>query len=183
MSQIEFDEKAARQLDAIYRTRDVVRRRRLVREALAAEVGDRVLDVGCGPGFCSAELLLDVGSTGAVVGIDSSTAMLDAAARRCEGLGESVFLHGDATQLPVEDRSCDRALSVQVLEFVPNVPAALAELFRALRPGGRALVWDIDWSTLSWHSADPVRMQRMTLASLGPPHPGTGLDLQPVRSG
>lgn len=164
MSQIVFDERAAQQLDAMYRTRDVVRRRRLVREALGAQVGERVLDVGCGPGFCSAELLADVGPTGAVVGIDSSAAMLDAAARRCEGLGDAAFYKGDATQLPVEDRCCDRALCVQVLEFVPNVSVALAELYRVLRPGGRALVWDIDWSTLSWHSANPLRMQRMLQA-------------------
>jgi arsenite methyltransferase len=41
---------------------------------------------------------------------------------------------------------------------VADVPAALAEIHRALRPGGRAVIWDIDWSTLSWHSADPERM-------------------------
>jgi len=61
----------------------------------------------------------------------------------------------------VEDGGFDRALSVQVLEFVADVPAALAELHRALRPGGGVLVWDVDWSTLSWHSTDPSRMRRM----------------------
>jgi SAM-dependent methyltransferase len=64
----------------------------------------------------------------------------------------------------VQDLSFDRALCVQVLEFVPDVPAALQELFRVLRPGGRAVIWDIDWSTLSWHSAEPARMQRMLRA-------------------
>ena len=62
---------------------------------------------------------------------------------------------------PVPDASFDAALSVQVLEYVAEVDAALAELRRALRPGGRLVIWDIDWSTVSWHSADPVRMRRV----------------------
>ena len=161
MSLFAFDDRAAQRLEVMYRSRDLVRRRRLVREALGVQSGDRVLDVGCGPGFGSAELLAEVGATGTVVGIDTSAAMLAAAARRCEGLGNAAFYPGSATQLPLEDRSFDRALCVQVLEFVPEVPAALAELYRVLRPGGRAVVWDVDWSTISWHSGDPARMQRM----------------------
>src|SRR5262249_27365336 len=96
--------------------------------------------------------------------IDTSAAMLAAAARRCESQGDAAFLEGNAASLPVEDRDFDRALCVQVLEYVADVPAALAGLYRVLRPGGRALVWDVDWSTVSWHSADPERMQRMLRA-------------------
>ena len=81
-----------------------------------------------------------------------------------KGWATAAFHEGNATSLPVEDRGFDRALCVQVLEYVADVPAALAELYRVLRPGGRAVVWDVDWSTLSWHSADPARMQRMLRA-------------------
>lgn len=167
MSQFVFDERAAQQMEVMYRSRDVLRRRRLVREALAAEAGHRVLDVGCGPGFYAAELLAEVGGNGAVVGVDSSAPMLAVAARRCEGLGHASFHESSATALSFEEQSFDRALCVQVLGFVPDVPAALAELHRVLRPGGRLLVWDVDWSTLSWHSADPERMQRVLRAWSG----------------
>jgi SAM-dependent methyltransferase len=71
------------------------------------------------------------------------------------------FHQGDATALPVGDASFDAALCVQVLEYVENPTAALAQMHRALRPGGRAVVWDIDWATVTWHSEDPARMERV----------------------
>ena len=161
MSQMVFDDDLANQLETLYRTRDVLRRRRLVREALGAAPGERVLDVGCGPGFYVAELLEQVGATGSVVGVDASPQTLALARRRTQGQDNVALHQADATALPVADASFDRALSVQVLEYVSDPAAALAELHRALRPGGRLVVWDVDWSTVSWHSADPDRMRRV----------------------
>lgn len=164
MSQFVFDEKLSRQLESNYSRRDFQRRRRLVHEALGAQPAERILDVGCGPGFYVAELLERVGPTGAVVGVDMSAAMLGLAAMRCEGHTNVAFREASATSLPVDGSTFDAALSVQVLEFVEDVDAALAELHRALRPGGRLLVWDVDWSTVSWHSSDPERMARVLRA-------------------
>jgi arsenite methyltransferase len=164
MSQLVFDDRLAAQLERLYRTRDVRRRRRLVGEALATAPGDRVLDVGCGPGFYVAELLGQVDPTGSVTGVDASPQTLALARRRTEG-HENVELHlADATDLPVPDGSFDAALSVQVLEYVTDLDAALGELHRALRPGGRLVIWDVDWSTVSWHSTDPARMARVLAA-------------------
>jgi SAM-dependent methyltransferase len=161
VAQVSFDAKTGERLEALYRTGDAVRRRRLVRAALAAASGERILDVGCGPGFYCAELLYEVGTGGRVVGLDGSPQMLALAERRCEGHANVDLREADATSLPVDDGSFDRAICVQVLEYVRDVPAALAELHRALRPGGRVVVWDIDWATVSWHSADAARMQRV----------------------
>jgi arsenite methyltransferase len=161
VSPLAFDEETGKRLEALYRIGDAVRRRRLVRAALGARPGERILDVGCGPGFCCAELLDEVGPDGKVVGLDSSPQMLALAARRCEGHGNVEFHEADATSLRVEDAGFDAAVCVQVLEYVPDVWAGLAELHRALRPGGRVVVWDVDWATVSWHSADPVRMERV----------------------
>ena len=83
MSQLVFDDDIANQLDTLYRTGDVLRRRRLVREASggrprrAGRAG-----IGCGPGFHVAELLEQVGATGSVVGVDASPQTLALARRR-----------------------------------------------------------------------------------------------------
>src|SRR5665213_1002256 len=117
MSQLPFDEAMAQRLEKLYRPRDALRRRRLVREAIAAAPDERILDVGCGGGFYLAELLDSVGVNGSLVGVDSSAAMLAMAARRCEGHDNLTFREGDATALPVDDAAVDAAFSVQVLEY------------------------------------------------------------------
>jgi arsenite methyltransferase len=109
----------------------------------------------------AAEVLQEVGEEGSVVGVDTSAAMLGVAAKRVGGSANADFRQGDATELPVEDGDFDAALSVQVLEYVADPTAALRELRRALRPGGRVVIWDVDWATLSWHSEDPARMARV----------------------
>jgi ubiquinone/menaquinone biosynthesis C-methylase UbiE len=161
VAQIEFDEGMAKQLEVLYNRRDVVRRRHLVREAVAAQPGEHVLDVGCGPGFYVAELLDEVGVDGSVTGVDVSRAMLDVAANRVEGRDNVAFHEAEATTLPVPDCAFDAAVSVQVLEYVPDVAAAVGEIHRVLRHGGRIVLWDVDWTTVSWHTADNARMRRM----------------------
>jgi arsenite methyltransferase len=164
VSQLEFDENTAKALEIIYGTRDVVRRRRLVHDAIAAAAGERILDVGCGPGFYVAELLERVGPDGHVSGVDSSAPMLAVAARRADRYENVELLDAPATALPFDPESFDGAISVQVLEYVDDVTLALAELHRVLRPGGRLVVWDVDWETVSMHSADSQRMQRVLAA-------------------
>jgi arsenite methyltransferase len=164
MTQLVFDENLVERLEALARSADMVRRRTLVRAALAAESGDRLLDVGCGPGVYVAELLDAVGPEGSVVGIDVSPQMLAVAGRRCAGHENVAFHQADATSLPVDDCEFTAAFSVQVLEYVPDVDGALAAMHRAVRPGGRVVVWDVDWRTVSWHSLDQDRMDRVLQA-------------------
>ena len=161
MSQLVFDEATAQRIESAYHAEDVVRRRALVRQALAAAVGERIADVGCGPGFYCSELAEEVGRSGSVVGVDMSTAMLELASRRCAALSNVVLSQGEATSLPLAGASVDGVVCAQVLEYVQDVPSALRELRRVLRPGGRVVIWDIDWATVSWHSGDEARMRRV----------------------
>ncbi len=164
MAQLAFDDDMAAKLEAVYRARDIVRRRRHVREALSAKPGERIIDIGCGPGFCAAELLEDVGETGGVLGVDLSAAMLGVAAQRCKHHTNAEFREGDASALPAANNAFDAALCVQVLEYVPDIAKALAEMARVLKPGGRVVIWDIDWSTVSWHACDETGMARALAA-------------------
>jgi SAM-dependent methyltransferase len=164
VGQLEFDQRLVERLERLYTTRDLLRRRELVRGALGAQPGDRILDVGCGPGFYVTELLETVGPEGWVVGVDVSADMLAVAATRAEGHDNVEFHEAGATSLPVPDASFERLLCVQVLEYVRDVPTALGEMHRALRPSGRVLVWDVDWATVSWHAIDGQLMRRALAA-------------------
>jgi arsenite methyltransferase len=161
VSQLAFDQEAAEQLEALYRTGDAIRRRRLVREALRASPGERIVDVGCGPGFFCPELAEEVGASGSVLGVDASPPMLALARTRCAGHPNVELRQGDAGSLPIDDATFDAALCVQVLEYVPDATGALAEIRRVLRPGGRVVVWDVDWATLSVSAQDRARTERV----------------------
>src|SRR3954469_4057006 len=113
MEQMAFDKNVAAQLDAFYRTRDVVRRRDLALAALDAQPRDVVVDVGCGPGFYVAALAEQAAT---VTGIDPSASMLALAERKTEGHRNVTLLKGEAIPLPLADASTDRLLSVQVFE-------------------------------------------------------------------
>jgi arsenite methyltransferase len=119
------------------------------------------VDIGSGPGLLAAEMAAQVGPAGRVIGLDLSDSMLALSRQRCGGLATSKslsFLQADAARLPFADSMFDVAVSTQVYEYVPDVPAALAELYRVLRPGGRALILDTDWDSIVWAAGDQDRM-------------------------
>jgi arsenite methyltransferase len=76
MSGLKFTEDAARQLERVYLTRDVVAQRSETIKQLALSRGERVLDVGCGPGFLCESMAEIVGRDGAVIGIDVSSDLI-----------------------------------------------------------------------------------------------------------
>lgn len=161
MTEFIFDEQASRNLEAVYLTPDVVSQRRQVLEALHLTPGERVIDIGSGPGLLASEMAAAVGEKGRVCGVDPSEAMVAIARRRCAAQPWVEFQTGSALQLPYPDTSFDLAVSTQVLEFVQDIPAALAEIHRILRPGGRAAILDTDYGSLVIQTDDPPRMARV----------------------
>jgi ubiquinone/menaquinone biosynthesis C-methylase UbiE len=126
------------------------------RERLRVRAGDRLLDVGCGLRDTTLALAEDVGTTGAVVGIDASRAMLAIAQQRAGvSTGSVRFSVGDATALDEPDGSFDVVRCERTLQWVADPEAAVAELVRVLRAGGRLSLIDTDWSTLELDVDDP----------------------------
>jgi len=164
-SMLEFDAEAARQMEAVYLTADVVQQRREVLRLLALTAGEAVLDIGSGPGLLATEMAQAVGPTGRVCGIDVSDSMLALARSRTVPAGSAPveYRHGGVDAVPYPDGSFDVVVSTQVLEYIADIPAALAEALRVLRPGGRLLILDTDWDSIVWHSTDPDRMRRILL--------------------
>ncbi len=163
---IEFNEDAARRVEVAYGTPDIVAQRASVLSMLALEPGEHVLDIGVGPGFLAAEMAAEVGAAGRVCGIDVSDSMLAIAAARDAGPDAATLelAQGSAEEIPYDDGSFDAVVTTQVLEYVPDVPLALAEIHRVLKPGGRVLILDTDWDSLVWHAPDEELMSRVLAA-------------------
>ena len=157
MNGLQFNEQAARQLERLYLTSDVVAQRTETVKLLAPRGGERVLDVGCGPGFLCESIAAVVGRDGAVVGIDISSDLITLCKRRNPPTWLS-YIVGDATSVDEPDASFDVVACTQVAEYVPDVNRVVSEAFRVLRPGGRAVFVATDWDALVWHSDRPDRM-------------------------
>jgi ubiquinone/menaquinone biosynthesis C-methylase UbiE len=106
-----------------------------------------VLDVGCGQGIDVANYAL---AGARVTGVDLTPRHLELARAHAAALGlEARIVEGDAERLPFADGSFDRASSNGVLHHTPDMSAALREIRRVLRPGGRLTV--IVYNRRSFH--------------------------------
>lgn len=111
----------------------------------ALRPGERVVDVGCGAGIDSLIAARMVGSDGRVIGVDMTPAMIAkarASAAQC-GAANVDFRDGVAESLPVEDAWADVVISNGVVNLFPDKFAALREMARVLKPGGRLQIGDI----------------------------------------
>lgn len=117
-----------------------------------------VADLGCGTG----PLIADLAQQGVrVIGVDSSADMLKAAKKRLGSLPNVDLRKGDLQDLPIESATCDAAMLVLALTYVPDPRLAILEAARILKPGGKLVIVD-----LLPHDRDDFRRQTGQL-SLG----------------
>jgi arsenite methyltransferase len=157
----EYNLEESKSTEQAYLSPEIVRQRRRTIELMAPLPGERILDVGCGPGLLALELSVVVGDTGKVLGIDSSPSMIELAKQRCADLDNVVLAQGDATDLAIDDNSMDVVCCTQVLLYVAEYEKALSEMFRVLKPGGRVLVLETDWRSTVLHSNDEVLTEKV----------------------
>jgi len=163
MSGMEYSNENAKRLQRLYLTGDVKAQRAETIRQLDLSAGERVLDIGCGPGYLCESMAELVGPSGAVVGIDVSTDLI-AVCNRQKAHPWISYAIGNATELGPSDASFDAVVCTQVAEYVPDVDRVLTEAFRVLKPGGRTIFVATDWDGVVWHSDDRARMAAVMTA-------------------
>lgn len=114
---------------------------------LDAQPGERIVEIGPGPGRALVEIARAVGPDGGVVAVDLSPRMHAAATRRLGDLAPRVDLRvGDAIRLALPNASADGVFACFVLDLfdTPDLPVVLATVRRVLKPGGRVCVVAMD---------------------------------------
>ncbi|MGR9045353.1 MAG: methyltransferase domain-containing protein [Gammaproteobacteria bacterium] len=114
--------------------------------------GDTVLDVGCGPGLDVMALAELVGSSGKVIGFDHDKAMLNQALENIAHTFQDrdiSLIEGSADRLPFQDNNFASTRSERLFMHLTSPELALSEIVRVTRPGGRIVIADTDWASLS----------------------------------
>jgi ubiquinone/menaquinone biosynthesis C-methylase UbiE len=147
----------AEYLDTVSTQDSVQRYKRRTYALLDARPGARILDVGCGPGDDVRAMAELVGSTGRVVGVDIREEMIAEARGRSAGVDLPVeFLIGSIYQLDFADDAFDGCRADRVFQHLDRPQDALAEMIRVTRSGGRIVVFDVDWETLTIDMPDRI---------------------------
>lgn len=134
----------------------------------AVQPGEVCLDLGSGTGTMTRRLAGFAGPEGRVLGVEPNGMLRAVAAERAAAVGSAVeFVPGLATEIPLPDASVDLVWCERVLQHVPDPQAAVVEIARVLRPGGRALLLDSDHESRVESDIEPDAAREMLLAFLG----------------
>ena len=157
----------ARLLELRGHAEDQVTIRHAYLDVLSIEVGQHVLDVGCGTGVVTREVARRVGPGGRVVGLDPSPLMLSVARELAEqeGVHEQIeFRVGDVRDLSFRDATFDVIVAITALSHTTDAERAIPGLLRVLRPGGRIGILDLD--STSWVISHPNRDVTLRIGAL-----------------
>lgn len=165
-------------------------RRRSYRKLLQAanvQRGDRVLDIGCGPGYFTRMLAEAAGPSGSAVGIDAAPEMVEYARRKARRLPNCRFEAGTAESLTFDDAAFEVVASSLMLHHLPEEfkSQAVDEMKRVLRPGGTLLLAEFTTPTHGgWRIAGMLHRPREMLRRVSALEPLViSAGLTSVRSG
>lgn len=119
-------------------------------DALDITEGDYILDVGCGRGNDARAMAEQVGRSGKVIGIDIDPGLIDDVVKLTQGLKLPLeFREGNVYSLDFKDNTFDACRTDRTLQHLENPQKALTEMVRVLKPGGRIVVSEPDWGSLT----------------------------------
>ncbi len=123
-------------------------------ELAGFRAGQTLLDLGCGPGFCTKEMALMTGATGKVIGVDKSESYIAFLKQTAEQFQLNIeALEADFNEMNLQDNSLDGMYCRWALAWLPNPTEVLAKVYKALKPGGKMVIHEYyDWST---HQTEP----------------------------
>jgi ubiquinone/menaquinone biosynthesis C-methylase UbiE len=158
---MKYDEDWANRLIKIYSTPDIVKQREIVISTLNLQPNSRILDIGSGPGLLIEDMAKTVDQRGLICGIEISAPFIALSQERCSHLSQVEIREGDATSLPYSNEEFNVAVSTQVYEYIKDIDGCLKEIFRILKPGGRATIVCTDWDTILWNTDNKDRMDQI----------------------
>ncbi len=122
--------------------------------------GQTLLDLGCGPGYCTEEMAFIAGIEGKVIGIDKSENYIHHLKQVNQLRGLNIeAIHADFDEMSLEDNSLDGMYCRWALAWLPNPVHILEKVYKALKPGGRMVIHEYyDWSTLQTEPVMPALM-------------------------
>ena len=167
-----IDEDAVRRMVSVLDRQDALpsiqRLRAWALERAAVRPGERAVDVGSGTGTMARRLAAAVGPGGEAVGVEPNGMLRGVAEERAAAEGSAaVFCQGLATGIPLPDASADVVWCERVLQHLPDPQAAIGEMTRVLRPGGRALLLDSDHGSRVDSDIEPRVAHAISAAFMG----------------
>lgn len=130
-------------LDIVARNKGIIAMKRRTYELLDARDGQRILEVGCGTGDDARKIAKQISPSGSLIAVDKSKAIIDEARSRQKN--DSVkFIVGDAANLDLESATFDACRIERTLIHIPEPAAAMSEIVRVLRTGGKLVAYEPD---------------------------------------
>ncbi len=148
---------------------------------IEVRAGERVLDIGCGPGVFTVPLARAVGGAGHVYAFDLQPEMVEACRRRVEALGLSnvTVARSEENAIPLPSESIDLVFACHLLHELENPPALLADIRRILRPESELVA--IEWEKVETGIGPPLE-RRLALDESRALLEGSGFTVTDVRS-
>ncbi len=131
--------------------------------SIGLNAGDRLVDIGCGPGFFTLPASVIVGAEGMVYGLDTEPKMLEAIKSQ-NPPGNVILMESTERLLPIEDETATHALLAYMFHEVEEPFEFLVEVRRVVRPWGKVAV--IDWDVIEEDRGPPLseRLEPVTVA-------------------